>query len=522
MSIAPRVVAALALVTALVALPVAAQAPRTGGAAVVAVSGDPGHFNPAISTAGPLHAVADSLYNGLVALDRAGDPVPDLARSWEVAPDGRTVTFRLADGVRWHDSRPFTSADVRFSFEEVLFKFHARARAGLAPAVEAVDAPDPATVVFRLRRPHPALLRQLDVTEAPIVPRHVHAGTDPMQSPANLKPVGTGPFKLESYRRDEEVVLVRNTDYFKPGLPRLDRLIFRIVPDAATQVNAFLAGEVDVLSRVTPIDLQRLRGRPVTVVDTTAGPGGANCVMTLAFNLNRPVLADLRVRRALALAIDRRQMLERVVFGQGRVASAPIASGIGWAHAPGLLDGIAVDPAAANRLLDEAGLARGADGVRATFDILHFPAFARYSELMRQNLAAVGIALNVRMLDQAAFAPAVFTDRAFDLALISYCNGTDPEIGVRRMVHSTSIGTVPFSNAAHVRDAEVDRLFDLAGASVDEAVRGEAYRAAQRRIVELLPYWWLVETDFSAAWRDDLADFAPWSGQFAETAWRRR
>ncbi|MFN8720007.1 MAG: ABC transporter substrate-binding protein [Rhodospirillales bacterium] len=520
MPLAARIVACLAV--ALATGVAAAQTPRAGGAAVVAVSGDPGHFNPAISTAGPLHAVAGSLYNGLVALDRAGDPVPDLARSWAVAPDGRTVTFRLADGVRWHDGQPFTSADVKFAFEEVLFRFHARARAGLAPAVEAIDAPDPATVVFRLRRPHPALLRQLDVSEAPIVPRHVHAGTDVMQSPANLRPIGTGPFKLESYRRDEEVVLVRNPDYFKPGLPRLDRLIFRIVPDAATQVNAFLAGEVDVLSRVTPIDVQRLRVRPVTVVDTTAGPGGANCVMTLAFNLNRPALADLRVRQAFTRAIDRRQILDRVVFGQGRVASAPIASGIAWAHAPGLLDGVTVDVTAANRLLDEAGLARGADGVRATFDILHFPAFARYSDLMRQNLAAVGIALNVRMLDPAAFAPAVFTDRAFDLALISYCNGTDPEIGVRRMVHSTSIGTVPFSNAAHVRDAEIDRLFDEAGATTDEAARGVAYRAAQRRIADLLPYWWLVETDFSAAWNDAFADFAPWSGQIAETAWRRR
>ncbi len=500
----------------------AQEFPRSGGAAIIAVQGDPGHFNPAISTAGPLHAVAGSLYNGLVALDREGNPQPDLARSWVIAPDGRTATFTLVDGVRWHDGQPLTSADVKFSFEEVLFRFHARTRAGLAPAVEAIETPDLQTVVFRLRRSHPALLRQLDVTEAPIIPRHVHQGTDVMQSPANLRPIGTGPFRFDSYQRDSQIVLLRNPDYFKPGLPRLDRLVFRVIPDAATQVNAFLAGEIDMLARVSVIDAQRLRGQPVTLVDTTSGAGGANCIMTLAFNLNRPVLADLRVRRALTLAIDRQQILERVIFGQGRVAAAPIASGIGWAHQPGLLDGVRVDSAAANRLLDEAGLARGAGSLRATLDILHFPAFARYSELMRQQLAAIGIALNVRQLDAAAFAPAVFSERAFDLALISYCNGVDPEIGVRRMYHSSAIGTVPFSNAAHIRDAEIDRLFDLAGSTGEMAARGEAYRAAQRRIVEILPYWWLVETDFTAAWRNDLSGFSPWTGQFAETAWRRR
>lgn len=517
-----RLVPALAAALTLATGAVADDLPRRGGTAVVAVSGDPGHLNPAISSAGPLHAIADSMFNGLVTLDRDGTPRPDLARSWATSADGLTVTFRLAEGVRWHDGMPFTSADVKFSFEEALFRHHARTRAGLAPAVKSIEAPDAGTVVIRLHRPHPALLRQLDVTEAPIIPRHVFAGTDPTQNPANLRPIGTGPFRFESYRRDDQVVLRRNPDYFKASLPRLDGLVFRILPSANTQVNAFIAGEVDMLARVSAIDAQRLKGRPITLVDTPAGAGGANCTMTLAFNLERPRTSDLRVRKAVAQAIDRDQMLQLVIFGQGRVAAAPISSGIGWAYLPGAFDALRFDTAAANRLLDDAGLVRGPDGVRASFDILHFPAFARYSELMRGHLAAIGIALQVRMMDPAAFAQAVFAKRDFDLALVSYCSGTDPEIGVRRMVHSSAIGNVPFSNAAAYRDAEVDRLFDLAGTTAEQTARGEAYRAAQRRIAAALPYWWLVETDFTAAWHSDLADFAPWSGQFAETAWRRR
>ncbi|MFN3852863.1 MAG: ABC transporter substrate-binding protein [Phreatobacter sp.] len=490
------------------------------GTAVIAVGGDPGHLNPAISTAGPLHAVAASLFNGLVALDRDGNPVPDLAESWSFANDGTTVTFRLRAGVEWHDGRPLTAADVTFTFEQVLFRLHARARAGLAPAVASLSAPDAHTVVFQLRHPHPALLRQLDVTEAPILPRHVYGEGEILTHPANLAPVGTGPFRFESYRKADQVVLVRNPRYFKPGLPHLDRLVFRVIPEAATQVNALLRGEIDMLHRVAPADVERLRGQPVTLMETRSAAGGANCIMTVAFNLERPVLADRRVREAFARAVDRQQILERVVFGQGRVAEAPIGSGMAWAHAAGLLAGYTPDIALANRLLDEAGLTRDAGGQRLTLDMLHFPAFARYSELMRQHLAQVGITLRVRMLDPAALAQAVFTRRDFDLALISYCNGTDPEIGVRRMVHSDAIGPVPFSNAAAYRQPEVDRLFDAASRTLDEAQRGALYRQAQAILAHDLPYWWLVETDFTAAWNRAFTGFAPWSGQFAETARR--
>jgi peptide/nickel transport system substrate-binding protein len=511
----------LLLVLAAMVLAWPSVAQPFGGTAVIAVAGDPGHLNPAISTAGPLHAVAGSLFNGLVTLDEAGNPEPDLAAAWAVAPDGLSVTFRLRPDVRWHDGQPFTSADVKASFEQLLLRFHARARAGLAPAVAGIDAPEPLTVVFRLHRPHPALLRQLDVTEAPILPAHLFAGTDPITNPANSRPIGTGPFRFESHRRDEQVVLTRNPDYFKAGLPRLDRVVFRVIPDGNTQVNALLAGEVDMLARVSAPEAARLRGRGVTLAETRAAAGGSNCVMTLAFNLDRPSTGKLALRQAFALGLDRQRMLDLVAFGQGRVADAPIASGIAWAHTAGALAAWRLDPAEANARLDAAGFARGADGMRATLDILHFPAFARWSEILRQQLAPLGIALRVRMMDPAAFAQAVFARRDFDLALISYCNGTDPEIGVRRMVHSAAVGNVPFSNAAGYRDAALDRLFDLAASLPEEAARGEAYRAAQQILARDLPYWWLVETDFTAAWRDRFADFAPWSGQVAERAWRR-
>jgi peptide/nickel transport system substrate-binding protein len=193
-----------------------------------------------------------------------------------------------------------------------------------------------------------------------------------------------------------------------------------------------------------------------------------------------------------------------------------------WAHLPGALVAHPFDPALAGRLLDEAGHPRGANGERFTLDMFMYATFSRHAELMRQQLALVGITLRVRFVDAAGLGDAVFARRDFDTTLISYCNGLDPAIGVQRMYDSTSIGSVPFSNAAAYRNAEVDRLFIAAGATADEARRGEHYRAAQRILAADLPYWWLVEANLTTAWRDSFAGFEPWTGQFAERAHRLR
>ena len=486
---------------------------------VVGIQGDPGHFNPAITTGGNVHAVADSLFNGLVGLDQQQQPVPDLATSWRVSPDGLTYTFALAEA-RWHDGKPFTSADVKFTFENILLKHHARTKAGLGALIAGIDAPNPRTVVFRLRSPHPALLRRLDVTEAPILPMHIYqAIDDPTNAEANTKPVGTGPFRLARYERDATIVLERNKSYFKPGLPKLDRLVFRIIKDQATRVLAFERGEIDYLPGVEKKDVALVMAKGgTTAVHSTSGSGGGNCINTISFNLDRERLRDPSVRKAIALSIDRNRIVEQVLFGQGKVAHAPISSAVSWAHAKGALASYPFDPDRANALLDGAGFPRGPAGTRFKIDVVHTPAFNKYAELMRQDLVAVGIDLVARPLDFEAFVETIFKKRDFETNLISYCNGVDPEIGVRRMYVSNNIGPIPFSNAAAYRNQRVDVLFERAGTAATESERGTLYKEVQAILATDLPYWWLVETTNTTLHKDTLTGFKPWTGQFAEEA----
>ncbi len=501
-----------------------------GGTLVVAISDDPGQFNPGLTTSGSVHTASELMYNGLISYDEAYAPEPDLALSWEIEDDGALYRFTLRDDVVWHDGTPFTSADVKYTFENVLTEFHSRTTASVGALLESVDTPDDTTVEFRFSEPYAPLLQQLDVTEAPILPAHIYEGADPQENPANLAPIGTGPFMFDSHTPDEELVLAKNPDYFEDGLPILDEVVMRVIPDPGSQVLALENGEVDWLWGVPGPDLERLQADDrFETLNTLVNPGGANCIMTVSFNLDRPMLRNALLRRAIAHGLDREAFLERVAFGQGNVATAPISSGIPTAYADGL-DLPDFNPAEAERLLDEAGWVRDGDGMRTaqgvdgvddgtplTIGVHLFPTFAAYGELMKALLLEIGVDVVVNALERATMVDEVFTVRNFDTNIISYCNGTDPEVGVRRMYISSNIAPIPFSNSSGYVNPEVDALFDEARNTVDPAARAEVYRTLQEILVEELPYFWLVETSSTRIYSSDCTGFRSF-GHFAEAA----
>jgi peptide/nickel transport system substrate-binding protein len=511
--------------------PSPAATPARGGTLVAAIDSDPGQLNPAITTNGGVHTASELMFNGLVGLSPEQEPVPELAESWEVLEDGALYRFVLRNDVTWHDGEPFTSADVKFTFEEMLLPLHARTKASVGAALRSIETPDAQTVEFRFDEPYAPLLLQLDVTEAPILPRHVYEGTDVQENPANREPIGTGPFVFESYVADSELRFSANREYFKEDLPHLDEVVMRIIPEGGARVAALEAGEVDWLFGAPGPEIARLQDSgDFEFLETAINPGGSNCVMTVSFNLDRPMFQDVRLRRALGSAVDGDQFVDRVLFGQGRVADAPISSQIGFAHADGLEGMPTFDRADAERLLDEAGWTREGDGVRASsgvegvpdgtplaFGFTHFPTFGQYGQLLRAQLAEVGAEVELVPLEPAAFGDTVFTSRDFDTNIISYCNGVDPEIGVKRMYTTSNIGPVPFSNSSGYSSLEVDRLFDAARTTVDEQERTDVYRRLQERLVEDLPYLWIVETVGTRVHDSACEGFGP-AGHFAEGA----
>ncbi|MBA2258488.1 MAG: ABC transporter substrate-binding protein [Acidobacteria bacterium] len=495
----------------------ARPAPTPAVTLVVAVGSDPGALNPAVTTSGSTHPITDQIFNGLVGLDEQLQPTPELAERWTVEDGGRTYRFALRPGVKWHDGTPFTSADVKFTFEEALLKYHSRTRAALEGLLATVETPDDLTAVFRLKRSYGPLLQRLDVVEASIIPKHQYEGHDLLNGEPTRRPVGTGPFRFVSYSPADRIILERNPTYFREGMPGIDRLVFRILPNSASAVAALESGEVDYTVSVPGPDIPRLQRTPgISVVKSAGGSGGSACQDVLIPNLTRQPFTDVRVRRAIAHAIDRQFLVERVYFGQGTPATGPISHLMSWAYNADVRQ-YPHDIAEARKLLDEAGLKPNAGGERFSVTFTHGANLQRLGQALREQLQAVGITLNLEMLDFSAAVDRVFAKKTFDLGLASYCNGADPDIGVRRVYVSSNIGPYPFSNGASYRNPTIDRLFDEGARLLDKNSRREKYVEIQRILADEVPYFWLVDTETLRAHRGTFTGFRLWTGAFAET-----
>ena len=500
---------------------VAYSSPRYGGSVVVAISSDPGGLNPAITTQGGVHLICGSIFSGLVAHDFTLNPVPDLAERWEVSPDGKTYTFHLASEAVFHDGVSVTSEDVKFTFEHLLMKYHSRTRTSVGDNLDNISTPDAHTVVFEFKRPYAAFLQLIDASNAPVMPKHLYEGTDPLTNPRNTNPVGSGPFKLQEWLKGDHLTLVKNERYFKAGKPYLDRIVYKVMPTGALATIAFERGEVDYLLGASPLDIARLKNIPGVVV-TTKGREGFATVETLIPNLTRGPLSDLRVRRAMAHAIDKNFLVDKILFGQGVAATGPVSQMLGWAYTPNV-DKYEHDVVLANRLLDEVGRRPANDGIRFHLKFVHAASYTKVAEALRDQLREVGIAVDLQLMEFAAAVDAVYIKKDFDLGFASFENGPDPDIGVKRTVVSSNIGPIPFSNGAGYRNPRVDDLFAVAASELDKQKRATYYFEAQNLLVKDLPYFWLYEPNSGAAYRSGLQGMYEWSAKsniyFAQDAW---
>jgi len=488
----------------LVALPSLAQtqtkaeAPRRGGTLTALVQPEPTLLTSAFNTNNPTLVVSANVFDGLLAYGADQRPQPSLATRWEVSPNGKNVTFHLRRGVKWHDGAEFTSADVQFSALQVWKPLHGRGRATFA-TLEAVDTPDAQTAVFRFSAPAPAVLSALGAAEAQILPRHLYEGTEIQKNPHNLRPVGTGPFRFKDWKKGQYIELERNPDYWDAGKPYLDRLVFRVIPDVAARAAAFERGDVayGVNSPVPLSDVQRLAALPGLVVEPR-GYGWASNYLLAELNLRNPVLKDLRVRQAIAHAIDKRGLIDTAWYGYGEPATGPIATSLPQFHTSDVKTH-AFDPAAANRLLDEAGFPRKDGGARFALKGAYLPFGDPYrasAEYVRQALKHVGIDLQLVNQDLASYVRSVYTDYDFDLNLLQLAAFTDPQIGVHRTFWSKAASKgVPYVNASGYASAEMDAVIEASRVETDPARRRAQFHALQQIAARDLPVISLVELE---------------------------
>ena len=497
-----------AAVGALAALPIPAfaQEAKKGGRLVVAADSEPRNLNPAIVASNGVFFVSSKVVEPLAEASFDG-LAARLATAWDGSDDGLSVTFTLREGVTWHDGKPFTSADVAFSALEVWKKLQNLGRVVFRD-LEAVDTPDERTAVFRFARPTPfQLIRNALPALTAVLPRHLYEGTDIAANPANTAPVGTGPFRFAEHKAGEYYRLTRNETYWGEGLPHLDEIIYRVLPDRAAAAGAIEADEVQLaaFSAVPLADLDRISKVPGVEV-VTAGYEALTYQLVVEINHRRKELAELKVRQAIAHAIDKDFVVKTIFLGYAAAATGPVPKNDPQFYTADVPQ-YAFDVAKANALLDEAGHPRGADGRRFALKLLPAPYFnetKQFGDYLRQALAEVGIDATIVNDDAAAHQKAVYTDHDFDLAVAPPVFRGDPAISTTILVQSGIPDGVPFSNQGGYASAEIDAVIEKAAGTLDETARIGLYHDFQKLVAADLPLINVAEWGFTTVKRSSV------------------
>jgi peptide/nickel transport system substrate-binding protein len=452
--------------------------PADPGTVVFLIETMPANLDPRIGTDAQSQRLHSLLFSGLLERDAQMNVRGDLAERWE-SPDPLTYVFHLRRGVRFHNGQPLTAADVKFTFDSILSGAVQTPKRGAFRVVASVEAPDAATVVFRLREPFASFLWNLVRPAVGIVPAGSGAGVA-------QHPVGTGPFRFVIARQDEEVVLERNPDYFA-GAPRIERVRFRIVPEATVRALELRKGTADLeLDSLAPDMIPVLARQPG--LEVTEQPG--TVYSYIAFNLEDPVLAHRQVRQALAYATNRPAIIKYLLRGQAQLANGLLPPSH-WAYEPDVPH-YDYDPAHAEQLLEAAGFPRRNDGspramrLKLTLKTSTEELPRLLGAVLQEQWRRVGVELELRPLEFATLYADV-TRGNFQLYALRWVGANnDPDV-FEYVFHSRKIPP-DGANRGRYRNPRVDELLDRARTEFDRKKRRALYGEVQRIVAVDLPY----------------------------------
>ena len=473
---------------AMLPLQATAQTPKRGGTLVVGTTQTARHLNGAVQSGVATAMPSSQLFASPLRFDDKWNPQPYLAESWKLADDGKSLTLNLRKNAVFHDGKPITSEDVAFTIMAI--KANHPFQTMLGP-VEKVDTPDAHTAIIRMSTPHPAIVLAMSPALCPILPKHIYGdGKDLKSHPRNSEDVvGSGPFKLVEFKPGQRIVMERFDKFFLPGKPYLDRVIVNVTPDAASLMLGLERGDIHMLPYASvPSDLRRLKDNPK--VDLTAkGYEGIGAINWLAFNTDRKPLSDVRVRKAIAYAIDKKFITKALMGGFATEADGPIVPGSPFAVTD--LVRYPLDLKKSEELLDAAGLKPGAGGERFKLTIDYIPGAddqqKTVAEYVRGQLKKVGIAVEVRASADFPSWAKRMASHDFDLSMDIVFNWGDPIIGVHRTYLSTNIRPIVWTNTQSYKNASVDELLNTAGGLLDPTKRKAYYATFQKTVTDELP-----------------------------------
>jgi len=471
-----------------------AGTPAYGDAIIIGSIGEPSTLVPILASDSASRDIAGLIYNGLVRYDKNLKLEGELAQSWDVSRDGLTITFHLRKGVTWHDGHPFTSRDVLYTYRVTIDPKTPTAYAENFKQVKRAEALDPYTFRVTYDKPFAPALESWDQS---ILPAHLLEGKDITKSELSRNPVGTGPYKFKEWTAGQQLVLESNHHYFE-GRPRIDRYVYRIIPDSSTMYMELKAGGLDYMG-LNPVQYQRQTDTPEFLSRFNKYRYPASIYTYLGYNLRHPLFRDKRVRQAMSSAINKDEIIQGVLLGMGQVAHGPYKPGT-WPHKTDIGD-FDYNPDRARKLLAEAGWKLNSagmlvkDGKPFSFTILTNQGNdlrLKTALIIQQRLKAVGINVKVRVVEWASFLKNFIDKGDFEAIIMGWSIPPDPDLF--DVWHSSKTGPREL-NFIGFKNREVDQLIEKGRSTFDLKERKRCYFRIQDILAEEQPYTFLYVPD---------------------------
>ncbi len=443
--------------------------------------------------------VGSKILERLISQSTVDSFKPELAESWTIAPDHKSITFKLRKA-NWHDGKPFTSADVKYAFGTIYRKYTSYT---LLRNLGKIETPDDRTVVihFKSQTPNFLILATFAAYQTFMVPKHLYEGKDALKHPLNRRPVGTGPYKYNTWVAGSHLELVRNDDYWDKGLPYLNRIFVRFIRDSGARVAAVEAGEVDLaIGNAFPGSEIRRLGKHQDLKVDQKGYETAKWLTMVEFNTKRPFVKNKLVHQAIVFAIDPKFIVNTVYNGLAKVATGPIPSTVTNFYTTNVKP-YSYNPKQAEALLDRAGFPRKADGKRFKIHLLSAPWFYEnrgMGQYMKQALGDVGIEVEISTPDRGGAFKRMFCMYDFDMTISQSIGQADPIIGKTRQYMTANIRKcVPFRNTSRYSNPEIDNIVKLASSEIDVKKRRALIDRFQQIAQEDMPIWHVLEMNMA-------------------------
>ncbi|MEL3913633.1 ABC transporter substrate-binding protein [Treponema pedis] len=446
---------------------------------IVRAGGDPMSWNPDILPDDNGYPIFQNIFNRLVKLDASKNIIPDLAESWDISPDGKKITFHLHTA-EWHDGKPVTADDVKYTFDYIAKKNTYLLYSRLQ-IIDEIVVKDSKTVVFKLKVPDVSLVANLGWYASFVLPKHIFDNGQEWEDNLATKemPIGSGPFKFLKFKQGESVTLEANKNYFM-GAPKIDNVIFTMIPDNATAVQALVNGEVDVLENLPAANNRELLANPQLRLVFNEYPSP----MRVIFNMRNEKVKDANLRRAIASAINKKEISDKIFDGVQKPEYAMYPEFIKWvSNTEDASPQFNID--AARKILQDAGYKADKDGffVRGLqIEVFEDGGYPDAAKLMQATLAKAGIELKVNVSEYNAWADKVGTNKDFMLELQGGFMGPDPAALYSRY------GTDQSNNWSGYSNIKFDELCKKGLTVGDKKERAAIYKEAQKILAEDLPF----------------------------------